>query len=271
MFAMSSRAQARTTATNILRNHFDTEASDAGLRSLDLASTGASGSRSYDSSAVNRVDKSKARAMFGDDNSHRRVRETLKRMLPAHVEIITLAYQDRLRTRDIEDGKHRKALRQSERGWRVRLAELYGQEGMVALASPLAQRLFRDHVELLEAHAEDQYEGPNVYPSCFDMQSAEDVFAKGRNAVLSPATSHAIQAASEAATGGIVAWLLNRDAKQTAAIAEDAREQLNAALDSFVELHGITPQPAEPRRRSSEKTRARILASHAENGQVIGR
>lgn len=266
MFAMSSRAQARTTATNILRNHFDTEASDAGLRSLDLASTGAKGSRSYDASAVNRVDKSK---LLG--SSHRRVRETFQRMLPAHVEIITLAYRDRLRTRDLEDGKHRKALRQSERGWRVRLAELYGQDGMVALASPLAQKLFRDHVELLEAHVEDQYEGPNVHPACFDMQSAEDVFAKGRNAVLSPATSHAIQTASEASAGGIVAWLLNRDAKQTAAITEDAREHLNRALDVFAELHGITSQPVEPRRRSSEKTRARILASHAENGQVIGR
>lgn len=264
---MSTRAQARTTATNILRNHFDTEASDAGLRSLDLASTGASGSRSYDASAVARVDRHHNKLV---EFRHDQVRASLKSLHPKHVEVLSLAYGNRLRTRDIEDGKHRKAVRQTERGWRVRLAELYGQEGLMVLASPLARRLFRDHVELLAAHAEDQYEGPAVHPACFDMQSAEDVFTKGRNAVLSAATSYAIQVASEAAEGGLVAWLLNRDAKQTAQIEADARHHLNEALDAFADAHGITTAPAEPRRRSSERTRTRILASHAEHGQEIG-
>jgi hypothetical protein len=261
---MSTRAHVRTAATNILRNHFDTEASDAGLRSLDLASTGAKCSSSYDSSAV-------ARAERGHGRDHQRVRASLKRLSPKHVEIITLAYGERLRTRDIEDGKHRRAVRQNERNWRVRLAELYGADGLIALVSPLAQRLFRDHVEVLEAHAEDQYEGPAIHPACIDMQSAEDVFAKGRNAVLSAPTSYAVQVASEAAAGGLVAWLLNRDSKQTAQIAEDARRSLNEALDAFAEAHGITPAEPASRRRSSERTRTRILALHPEHGQVIGR
>jgi hypothetical protein len=141
----------RTFAASILRDHFDTEASDAGLRSADLASAGGGGWRSFDASAVARFDRSKARALFGHEHNHRRVRETLKRLQPKHVELLSLAYETRLRSRDIEDGKKRRAVRQVERNWRVRLAELYGQEGMIVLASPLASKLFAEHVLAREA------------------------------------------------------------------------------------------------------------------------
>lgn len=211
-----SRVQLRQTAANTLRNHFDTEASDAGLRSLDLASTGASGSRSYDAGAVARVDSKHGMA-------HRRVRSTLQAMLPRHVEILSLAYGIRLRTRDTEDGKHRKALRQTERGWRVRLAELYGADGAVVLASPLAQRLYGKDVD-----------------------------------------------ASKDATGNeettFIAWLL-ANTELVPKIAHDARDRLNEALDEFIVAHGIVEAPRE---RSSEKTRARILAHHPEHGVEIG-
>ncbi len=131
----------RPIAAAILRTHFDTEASDAGLRSLDLASAGGQGSRSYDAAAVARADRTKARAKFGDDNAHQRINETLRSISPSHAEILSLAYGVRLRSRDTEDSKRRRAVRSDERNWRVRLAELYGQEGAAVLASPLVKRL----------------------------------------------------------------------------------------------------------------------------------
>ena len=42
----------------------------------------------------------------------------------------------------------------------------------------------------------------------------------------------------------------------------DARNRLDEALDAFALEHGIVDIPAEPRTRSSDKTRARILAFH---------
>lgn len=128
----------RPIAAAILRTHFDTEASDAGLKSLDLASTGGQGSRSYDMAAVARADRSKKR---GNDNTHQRINESLRRLSPSHVEILSLAYGVRLRSRDTEDSKKRRAVRSDERNWRVRLAELYGAEGAAAMASPRAKRI----------------------------------------------------------------------------------------------------------------------------------
>lgn len=273
---MSSRTLIRTAATNILRNHFDTEASDAGLRSLDLASTGAKGSSSYDSSAVARADRSKFR---GDENTHRRVRETLKRLAPKHVEILSLAYGNRLRTRDIEDGKKRRAVRQVERNWRVRLAELYGAEGLFVLASPLAQKLFSEHVQALRSRAEtslpelDERLATMRSQNRFDevMESAEELLTRARGAVLSHESQAALGDASRASEGGIVAWLLDAGRTHTARIDADARRCLNEALDAFAEAHGITPPEPAPRHRSSERTRTRILANHHEHGQEIGR
>jgi hypothetical protein len=228
---MSSRTLIRTAATNILRNHFDTEASDAGLRSLDLASTGAKGSSSYDSSAVARADR-------GHGNDHRRVRASLKRLHAKHVEVLSLAYGTRLRTRDVEDSKKRKALPQHERNWRVRLAELYGADGLIALASPLARKLFTEHMGALREVMLEQ--------------ELDDVDAS-------------------ALAGGMIAWLLDTSREDIARIDADARRCLNEALDAFAEAHGITPPEPAPRHRSSERTRTRILANHHEHGQEIGR
>lgn len=208
----------RPIAAAILRTHFDTEASDAGLRSLDLASTGGRGSRSYDTAAVARADRSKKR---DDDNNHQRINESLRRLLPRHDVILSLAYGVRLRSRDTEDGKKRRAVRSDERNWRVRLAELYGEEGAAALASPLAKRLAGQDTEAV------------VHDS-------------------------------------IVGWLLGAGKTHLADIAADTRARLDEALDAFVVAHGITEAPHVPRQRSNDKTRARVLAFHAEHGQEIG-
>jgi len=204
----------RPIAAAILRTHYDTEASDAGLRSLDLASAKGQGSRSYDAAAVARADRNNSR-------THQRVNETLRSLSPTHAEILSLAYGVRLRSRDTEDGKKRRAVRSDERNWRVRLAELYGQEGAAVLASPLAKRL-----------------------------AGQDV-----NAV---------------ADGSIIGWLLNAGKTHSADITADTRARLDEALDAFVVVHGITDAPPAPRHRSSEKTRSRVLAFHAEHGQEIG-
>lgn len=134
---MSLRTSLREHAAKILQNHFDTEASDAGLRSLDLAGVGSSGSRSYDASAVARADKGHAR-------QHAKVRAALTKLDAKHVELLSLAYGCRFRSRDVEDSKRRKAIPQHERNWRVRLAEDYGTEAAMVMASPLAQRLYQD-------------------------------------------------------------------------------------------------------------------------------
>lgn len=203
----------RPIAAAILRTHYDTEASDAGLRSLDLASAGGQGSRSYDAAAVGRYDRSNARRKFGDDNTHQRINETLRSLSPSHVEILSLAYGVRLRSRDTEDGKKRRAVRSDERNWRVRLAELYGQEGAAVLASPLAKRL-----------------------------AGQDV----------------------------IAWLLGDGSKYAGQITTETKAALDEALDAFVAAHGITEAPPASRQRSSERTRTRVLAFHAEHGQEIG-
>ena len=208
----------RPIAAAILRTHFDTEASDAGLRSLDLASAGGQGSRSYDAAAVARADRSKKR---GNDDSHQRINETLRSLSPSHAEILSLAYGVRLRSRDTEDGKKRRAVRSDERNWRVRLAELYGQEGAAALASPLAKRLAGQNIDAV-------------------------------------------------ADSGIIGWLLNAGKTHSADITTDTQARLDEALDAFVVAHGITEAPAVPRQRSSERTRTRVLAFHAEHGQEIG-
>ena len=214
----------RTFAASILRIHFDTEASDAGLRSLDLGSAGSSGSRSFDASAVARYDRKRDGGI-----DHRRVRETLKSLSAKHVELLSLAYGSRLRSRDVEDGKKRRAVPQNERNWRVRLVELYGPEGLIALASPLAQKLFAEHVQELRQQATTHWHDDRL-----------------------------------------ITWLLDAGKVHASQIEAEARQLLNEALDAFATAHHVTSKPAAPRRRSSERTRERVLASHTENGQEIG-
>jgi hypothetical protein len=273
---MSEQPQRRLQAAAILRGHFDTEAADAGLRSLDLASAGGgSRSPSPDASAVARIDK---RRVFGETCNHRRIRDALRRLDKVHVELLSLAYGCRLRTRDTEDGKKRKAQRQTERNWRVRLAELYGQEGAVVLASPLAKKLFTRHVQALEQVAGralpalDDRVGTLRTKDMVEQEteSAEQLFARARSVVLSGEALESNAIAATVASRGLIGWLLDAGRQHSAAILSDAQKHLDVALDKFADAYGVVVTPSGPRTRSSAKTRERILASHNEHGHKFG-
>jgi hypothetical protein len=259
---MTTRAHVRATAANILHNHFDTEASDAGLRSLDLASTGARGSASHDASAVSRADRVKTREKLGETNTHQRVRETLKRLTPRHVDLLSLAYGIRLRTRDTEDSKNRRAVRTDERGWRVRFAELYGQDGLVVLASPLAHRLFAEHRREPQKTVTHKTAVMHINGASIPVE----------NITLVMELPGAPSVVANVAEVGLIEWLLGAGKTQAGAILNDAKLHLDEALDAFAVEHSITDRhdTQTPRHRSSEKTRSRILASFPENGHIIG-
>ena len=216
--------------------------------------------------------------MFGDANSHRRVREALKRLSSKHAEIITLAYGDRLRSRDVEDSKKRKALPQAERNWRVRLVELYGPEAGMVLASPLANKLYAKHLEHLETSASDALPpldervdaGRNIDGPFMPYDDTDE--DKARLRVMIPkSTQHVTHEVAGWKARGLVGWLLWIDNDQVTRIEADSRRCLNEALDAFAEAYGVAPTEHAPaRRRSSERTRTRILASHAEHGHEIG-
>jgi hypothetical protein len=123
-----------------LRDHFDTEASDAGLRSIDLSGSGVRVSSSPDAGAV-------ARASRNRQEEHRRVREALRRLDRRHADALSLAYGTRLRDRDMDDGRRGKAPKRSERDWRVLLHELYpiGPCVAVVLIAPTAEAMAREH------------------------------------------------------------------------------------------------------------------------------
>lgn len=239
----------RTRAATILRDHFDTEASDAGLKSLNLESTGASGSRSFDGAAIARA----ARSLSGNGSNHVRTRKALAQLSTPHRDVLTLAYGIRLRTRDIEDGKKRKALRQNERNWRVRLAEIYGSQGAYVLASPLAKRLLQKHIDHLN-----------------DGLATEVNTASTDSGALPPELQHRLDTLGAAVEGGLIPWLLDAGRAHSAAIQADANKLLNAALDAFAAQYGLSATPPEPRKRSSEPSKTRILASHSDHGYEIG-
>lgn len=116
-----------------LRDHFLTEASDAGLRSIDLSGSGVRGSAAPDAAAV-------ARAAMNRQEEHRRVREALRRIGKPHADVLSLAYGTPLRDRDMDDGRRGRAVKQTERDWRVVLTERFSLKSMTALVliSPTA-------------------------------------------------------------------------------------------------------------------------------------
>lgn len=122
-----------------LRDHFLTEASDAGLRSIDLSGSGVRGSAAPDTAAV-------ARAAMNRQDDHRRVREALRRIGKPHADVLSLAYGTPLRDRDMDDGRRGRALRQNERDWRVVLTERFSLKTMTALVliSPTAASRARE-------------------------------------------------------------------------------------------------------------------------------
>jgi hypothetical protein len=130
-----------------LRDHFATEASDAGLRSPSLEGS-PKASSSPDAAAV-------ARASSGRQAMHSAVRDALRRIGPDHADVLSLAYGVTFRYRDIDDGNRRKALRKEERNWRVLLRETYrlGEHVAIVLASKSAREAQGDAVAWLLSEA----------------------------------------------------------------------------------------------------------------------
>lgn len=113
----------------LLRNHFMTEASDAGLRSPSLEGSPRSNS-SPDAAFV-------ARADSGRQEKHRAIRTAFSKLSKRHVDVLSLAYGCVFREREIDDGSRRKAPRKEERNWRALLRETYrlGDVAAIVLAT----------------------------------------------------------------------------------------------------------------------------------------
>jgi hypothetical protein len=101
----------------LLRDHFQTEESDAGLRSPSLEGS-QQGSSSPDAAFVARVDS-------GRHDKHVRCRAALAKLSAEERLVLTLAYGLHLRSREIDDASNRRAPRKDERNWRVVLRETY--------------------------------------------------------------------------------------------------------------------------------------------------
>jgi hypothetical protein len=112
----------------ILRDHFQTEASDAGLRSMDLSGSGVRGSAAPDTAAV-------ARASMNRQEDHRRAREALRRIGKPHADVLALAYGTELRDRDMDDGRRGKAPKRTDRDWRVVLRETFALGPLTAIVT----------------------------------------------------------------------------------------------------------------------------------------
>ncbi len=124
----------------VLRDHYETEAADAGLRSIDLSGCGGGRSAaSPDTAAVSRVLR---------QAEHRRVRDALSTLDKAHQDALALAYGVSLREHDPHDekrAKKRKDAPRDERGWRIRLRArlpLLGSCAAVVMLAPTVLRSF---------------------------------------------------------------------------------------------------------------------------------
>jgi hypothetical protein len=109
----------------LLRDHFQTEESDAGLRSPSLEGNPKTYS-TPDSAFVARVDS-------GRHGKHKRCRAALAKLSEEDRLVLTLAYGLHLRSREIDDANGRKAPKKGERNWRVVLRETYGIGDVVGI------------------------------------------------------------------------------------------------------------------------------------------
>lgn len=118
----------------VLRDHYQTEEADAGLRSLDLSAVGG-GASVPGTLSDRRLDR------LARQEEHRRARAALTAIGARRAALLALAYGAGLRDRDAaEPGRVRAP--QGERNWRVRLREIFGvPESAIVLASPLALEL----------------------------------------------------------------------------------------------------------------------------------
>jgi hypothetical protein len=120
---------------NILRDHFQSEESDAGLRSPNLEGSPRASS-SPDAAVI-------ARMSSGRQDRHARARAALSELDPSERNVLSLAYGIVFRSRDIDDTNGRKAPRKVDRNWRILLRETYrdlGDAVAVVMASPFAIR-----------------------------------------------------------------------------------------------------------------------------------
>jgi hypothetical protein len=230
----------------VLREHFDTEAVDAGLRSPDWQSGGIRSASSPDAGMF-------ARAIRFRQDEHRRVREALARVSPEHREALELAYGVAFRERDVDDGSRRRALRTSERNWRVRLREIYDfPECAVVLASNLARSMFRARVATALIAADDAI-GPlddrvdRLRRPGEAYDDTPEQRARLRGAVLPPVARFEQQ--------NLGAWLLTSEAREHAsAIEANALELLEQARRAFASVYepprGLPRLDAAPPRRT---------------------
>lgn len=122
----------------VIRDHHETEAADAGLRSIDLSGCGGGRSaNSPDTAAVSRVPR---------QAEHRRVRDALSTLSKQHQDALALAYGVSLREFDPHDerrAKKRKDAPRDERGWRIRLRERLPSLGSCAAVVMIAPTVVR--------------------------------------------------------------------------------------------------------------------------------
>lgn len=127
----------------VLRDHYETEAADAGLRSIDLSGSGGGRSATTpDAAAVSRVPR---------QAEHRRVREALSLLSKLHQDALALAYGVSLREFDPHDEKRaakrkkdaQRDAQRDERGWRTRLRARLPSLGSCAAAIMVAPSILR--------------------------------------------------------------------------------------------------------------------------------
>ena len=204
------------------------------------------------------------RVVRGSTVDHRRIRTILQTLSAEHVAALSLAFGVTLRSRDIDDTSKRRAPKAEERNWRVLLAELYGVEGAVVLVSPRAHRLFEAHLRELGREVSEAL--PSIEARVAGRGDTERLFM-----ALPIEARRAVEDFEQGRAGGLVAWLVDAGRGHAAVVAADAKERLRLALDAFCDAAGYrTSDEPVKRTRSSERTRARILASRPEHGQEIG-
>lgn len=259
---------------HILREHFQTEASDAGLRSPDLLGTGGGSPDPEARISQRKIDRQEL---------HRRVRHALQQLDPNSARLLELAYGCPLRDR--EEGipsRARKHGRVEEPGWRFRFRAAFGSaECLIALQSPSARRYFEAHLaELSRFAAAELAPLPDRVEATRASAIRVEVRDAGRSRLLPTIHPNAVAAAERAAKEaerGMVEWLLSvATQNQRDRFLAEARELLAGAESDFARAYQSLPiksrsQPPRKRESRSGRERARVLAFHSVDGQKIGR
>lgn len=216
------------------------------------------------------------RSLNGHQDGHRRVRQALGKLAPEQRNILELAYGLTFRNRDVETESKRRALRTEERNWRVRLRERFDYlECAAVLASPVARALYHAHemaheqaVDAALPPLDERVDAGRKWGSPYE-DTVED---RARLRVALPRDVLDVRACEM----GFVEWLATTDEKTRSRITANVMGLLMEALKAFAHVY-VPPKDeprldaVTPRKRNFSRTRARILASHPEHGQEIGR